>query len=655
MKSIIIAAALICATACAQINVQKVSGSNVLTAPSNPLSFGNGQTLSILSGGSFVAASGSTINLTNGTVTLPAALALPSMTGHAGEYLTTNGTTASWAVVAGTGTVTSASVVTANGVSGSVATATTTPAITLTLGDITPSKVNGNTITTGTGTLTLGSATLNAGAGGTLGSAAFTAASAYEVPLTFSTGLTRSTNTVTVNTSQNIATLSNLTTNGFVKTGSGTGALSIDTNTYLTGNQTITLSGDASGSGETSIAVTNTKVNGVTYGTSPGLDTVPVVTNTNLITYKKVPNASLANSTVQIGDSVVALGGSDSSFANLTLTNSTYDGLDLTANAVGWTIEGGTNSKALTLGNDITLTANASGKTLNIGSVGGTLGTLAFTNTSGGSLLYGNGSGGVANVTIGDNLTFDGGTLSASSIPIAANPSATVGLTASNGVATTFMRSDAAPAMSQAITPTWTGRHTFTGGSNFPASTSYSGGGIYAVSTNTIGGYPNTGAVGEAINNFSNSGLFTYPQTGVAGVARSNNNSVAPLYGFVSFTSNNTSGTATVSDQVGFYAMAPEVASGRTTDSYKGLYISGSSTAGTISAWNGVYIEQSSAGATNWGIYDAGNPIYFGGNVTTAGDVEITDTTKGIILKSPDGSRFRITVSDAGALVVTEI
>lgn len=37
-----------------------------------------------------------------------------------------------------------------------------------------------------------------------------------------------------VNTSQNIATLSNLTSNGFVKTGGGTGALSVDTSTYLT-------------------------------------------------------------------------------------------------------------------------------------------------------------------------------------------------------------------------------------------------------------------------------------------------------------------------------------------------------------------------------------------------------------------------------------
>lgn len=51
----------------------------------------------------------------------------------------------------------------------------------------------------------------------------------YEVPLTFSTGLTRSTNTITVNTSQNISTLSNLTSNGLVTTSGGTGALSITT------------------------------------------------------------------------------------------------------------------------------------------------------------------------------------------------------------------------------------------------------------------------------------------------------------------------------------------------------------------------------------------------------------------------------------------
>jgi hypothetical protein len=42
-----------------------------------------------------------------------------------------------------------------------------------------------------------------------------------------------------------------------------------------------------------------------------------------------------------------------------------------------------------------------------------------------------------------------------------ANPTASVGLTAVNGAATTAMRSDAAPALSQSIVPTWTGTHTF--------------------------------------------------------------------------------------------------------------------------------------------------------------------------------------------------
>lgn len=49
-----------------------------------------------------------------------------------------------------------------------------------------------------------------------------------------------------------------------------------------------------------------------------------------------------------------------------------------------------------------------------------------------------------------------------SGIPTPANPTASVGLTAVNGSAATYMRSDAAPALSQSIVPTWTGVHTFT-------------------------------------------------------------------------------------------------------------------------------------------------------------------------------------------------
>jgi hypothetical protein len=42
------------------------------------------------------------------------------------------------------------------------------------------------------------------------------------------------------------------------------------------------------------------------------------------------------------------------------------------------------------------------------------------------------------------------------------NPTAAVGLAAINGTAPTFLRSDGAPALSQAITPTWTGAHVWT-------------------------------------------------------------------------------------------------------------------------------------------------------------------------------------------------
>jgi hypothetical protein len=61
--------------------------------------------------------------------------------GSTGQVLTVAGGLPSWAAPATSGTVTSVSVTTANGVSGTVATATSTPAITLSLGAITPTSV----------------------------------------------------------------------------------------------------------------------------------------------------------------------------------------------------------------------------------------------------------------------------------------------------------------------------------------------------------------------------------------------------------------------------------------------------------------------------------------------------------------------------------
>ncbi|MGH7075945.1 MAG: hypothetical protein ACREFD_17345, partial [Stellaceae bacterium] len=54
-------------------------------------------------------------------------------------------------------------------------------------------------------------------------------------------------------------------------------------------------------------------------------------------------------------------------------------------------------------------------------------------------------------------------------VPAAANPTASAGLSAVDGSATTFMRSDGAPAIDQSISPTWTGRHSFTGVTDLPS------------------------------------------------------------------------------------------------------------------------------------------------------------------------------------------
>ena len=79
---------------------------------------------------------------------------LPSQGGNSGKVLQTSGTTTSWQAV-GVGSVTNVSVTnTGNGVSGTVATATTTPAISISLGAITPTSVN-SVVVSGTSTPTL--------------------------------------------------------------------------------------------------------------------------------------------------------------------------------------------------------------------------------------------------------------------------------------------------------------------------------------------------------------------------------------------------------------------------------------------------------------------------------------------------------------------
>lgn len=96
-----------------------------------------------------------------------------------------------------------------------------------------------------------------------------------------------------------------------------------------------------------------------------------------------------------------------------------------------------------------------------------------------------------------------------------ANPTASVGLTAVNGVATTFLRSDGAPALDVTITPTWTGLHTFartvsTGGT---AQQTLIGGSITSTAINAQGigldvvtTYPNFGGIASSGGTITNAG-----------------------------------------------------------------------------------------------------------------------------------------------------
>lgn len=108
---------------------------------------------------------------------------------------------------------------------------------------------------------------------------------------------------------------------------------------------------------------------------------------------------------------------------------------------------------------------------------------------------------------------YDDGVLLANQV--GANPSASVGTTAINGSAGTFMRSDAAPALNLAITPVWTGGHTWTGTSvmvNTVGTTSTTGFGAYYL-TNNAGNFFRMALAGSA----NATAFITNGPTGPAG------------------------------------------------------------------------------------------------------------------------------------------
>lgn len=153
---------------------------------------------------------------------------------------------------------------------------------------------------------------------------------------------------------------SELTSNGFVKTSSSDGRLSIDTNTYLTGNQTVTLSGDVAGSGAT--AITTTIANdAVTYAK------IQNVSNTDKLLGRVSASAGDIEEVTCTDFAQSFLDDADATAGRATLGLGTMAVETATAYALlagragGQTLNGGTAS-----GDDLTLSSTAHGTKGNI-------------------------------------------------------------------------------------------------------------------------------------------------------------------------------------------------------------------------------------------------------------------------------------------------
>lgn len=176
------------------------------------------------------------------------------------------------------------------------------------------------------------------------------------------------------------------------------------------------------------------------------------------------------------GDIIYATGATTLAKLAIGATNKV---LTVVAGAPAWADVPAASGAALTKTDDtnVTLTLGGSPTTALVNAASVTVGwTGTLANSRGGTgtgtyttgdILYASASNVLSKRTIGstgDVLTVAGGvpTWAAPAGSVSgANPSASVGLAAVNGSATTYLRSDGAPALSQSITPTWTGKHIF--------------------------------------------------------------------------------------------------------------------------------------------------------------------------------------------------
>lgn len=175
-----------------------------------------------------------------------------------------------------------------------------------------------------------------------------------------------------------------------------------------------------------------------------------------------------------------------------------------------------------------------------------------------------------------------------------ADPSATIGLTANNGGAITAMRSDATPALSQSIIPTWTGLHTFSAGLNASniavGSTPATSIGVWVNKTLT--------SIGNSAKAFQSSAIYDSNTT----------SSGASFYSAPS----TTAASFTLLNSYGFIANGITIGAGSTVTNQYGFLVPNNLNTATN---NYGYYGTLASAANVWNIYMAGTATnYLAGN-----------------------------------------